>query len=90
MLSFFDDIEELCEKYNFSIAHEDCHGGFLIEEYSQNNMEWLRNASKNYEEEPEEPPTSLFCEECGITETSPYYGQRYCRYCGAKFKENKR
>ena len=33
-------------------------------------------------------PTTLFCEECGITETSPSFGQQYCRYCGAKF-ENK-
>jgi len=31
-------------------------------------------------------PTTLFCEECGITETSPSFGQQYCRYCGAKFK----
>ena len=32
-------------------------------------------------------PTTLFCEECGITETSPSFGQQYCRYCGAKFKD---
>ena len=51
MSSFFDDIEELCEKYNFSIAHEDYHGSFIIEEYSQYNMNWLRYASKNYKEE---------------------------------------
>lgn len=31
-------------------------------------------------------PTTLFCEKCGITETSPSFGQYYCRYCGAKFK----
>lgn len=31
-------------------------------------------------------PTSLFCEECGITETNPSFGQQYCRYCGTKFK----
>lgn len=31
-------------------------------------------------------PTTLFCEECGITETRPSFGQRYCRYCGAIFK----
>ena len=31
-------------------------------------------------------PTTLFCEECGITETSPSFGQQYCRYCGTKFK----
>ena len=31
-------------------------------------------------------PTTLFCEVCGITETSPSFGQQYCRYCGIKFK----
>ncbi len=31
-------------------------------------------------------PTTLFCEQCGITETSPSFGQYYCRYCGEKFK----
>lgn len=31
-------------------------------------------------------PTTLFCEECGITEASPSFGQQYCRYCGTKFK----
>lgn len=31
-------------------------------------------------------PKTLFCEECGITETSPSFGQRYCRYCGTIFK----
>lgn len=31
-------------------------------------------------------PTTFFCEECGITETSPSFGQQYCRYCGTKFK----
>ena len=51
MQSFFDDIEELYKKYNLSIAHEDCHGCFLIEEYSEENMEWLRDAAKCYEGE---------------------------------------
>lgn len=31
-------------------------------------------------------PTTLFCEECGITETKPSFSQQYCRYCGTKFK----
>lgn len=31
-------------------------------------------------------PTTLFCDECGITETNPSFGQQYCRYCGTKFK----
>lgn len=37
-------------------------------------------------EKPHMLPKTLFCENCGITETSPSFGQQYCRYCGTKFK----
>ena len=50
MKSFFNDVEKLCRRYDLSIAHEDGNGGFLIEEYSQQNIEWLRDASKNYKD----------------------------------------
>lgn len=43
---FFNEIEEVCIKYNFSISHEDGHGAFEIEEYDKNNIEWLNNAHK--------------------------------------------
>ena len=42
--------------------------------------------NNEYSSDQEKLPTTLFCEVCGITETSPYFGQQYCRYCGAKFK----
>jgi hypothetical protein len=46
--NFYNEIDEICKKYNFSISHEDCHGGFEIERYDQFNIRWLMNASKNY------------------------------------------
>lgn len=35
---------------------------------------------------PSEKPPTLFCHECGITETQPSFMQKYCRYCGAKLE----
>lgn len=48
MKLFFKEIEEVCLKYNLSISHEDSHGGFIVEEYNQYNIDWLSCASKNY------------------------------------------
>jgi hypothetical protein len=48
MIDFFDEIESICKKYNMSISHEDTHGLFEIEEYSESNIEWLRQAHKSY------------------------------------------
>lgn len=41
---FLKEIDETCKKYNLSISHEDTHGSFIIEEYSKENIEWLRQA----------------------------------------------
>ena len=49
MAAFLDDIIEVCKKHGLSISHEDCHGAFCIEEYCEENIEWLRNADKCYE-----------------------------------------
>jgi hypothetical protein len=48
MQQFFNEINEICKKYNLSISHEDDHGAFIIESYDEANIEWLENASKNY------------------------------------------
>jgi hypothetical protein len=42
--NFFDEIESVCKKYDYSISHEDKHGAFGIEEYDERNIEWLRDA----------------------------------------------
>ena len=41
---FFKDIEVTCKKHGYSISHEDGHGAFEIEKYSDGNIEWLKNA----------------------------------------------
>jgi hypothetical protein len=44
---FLKEIEEVCKKHNFSISHEDGHGGFIIEKYKEDNIDWLNGASLN-------------------------------------------
>ena len=50
MLKFLEDINEVCKKHNLSISHEDYHGGFIIEEYDEHNIEWLFDATKGYKD----------------------------------------
>ena len=44
--AFIDDIIEVYEKHGLSIAHEDSHGAFIIEDLDQWNIDWLRHAIK--------------------------------------------
>ena len=46
-VKFFDEIEEICKKYNLSISHEDTHGSFVIEKHNQSNIDWLKSAILN-------------------------------------------
>lgn len=48
MITFLEDIKQVCLKYNMSIAHEDYNGAFIIEKYRDENIEWLCEAFKNY------------------------------------------
>ena len=45
---FLNGLEDLCRAHNISISHEDIQGGFILEKYEQSNMEWIKNAIKNY------------------------------------------
>lgn len=54
MEDFLNDIKSVCEKHNLSIAHEDYHGAFLIEEYDEDNIRWLFDAVKNYKDKASE------------------------------------
>jgi predicted Zn-dependent peptidase len=45
---FLDALEKLCRAHNISISHEDTQGGFVLEKYDKKNIEWVRNAIKNY------------------------------------------
>ena len=49
MTAFFQDIIEVYRKHGLSISHEDGHGAFIIEPYSEANVEWLKDALKEYE-----------------------------------------
>lgn len=45
---FLEEIKILSKKYNLSISHEDTHGSFVIEKYSESNLDWLKNASVDF------------------------------------------
>lgn len=45
IIDFYNEIDEVCKKYNLSISHEDGHGAFILEEYSKKNIEWLKDSS---------------------------------------------
>jgi len=42
--AFIEEVLAVCKKHGFSIGHEDGHGSFLIEDYSEGDSDWLRNA----------------------------------------------
>ena len=48
LIKFMQEIEALYKKYDLSIAHQDQGGGFIIEKYSDSNMEWLKDATVNW------------------------------------------
>ena len=43
--NFYNAIEAICIEYRMTISHVDCHGAFLIEEFKDTNIEWLREAT---------------------------------------------
>ncbi len=49
--AFLQDISKVCEQHHMSISHEDIHGAFIVEDYSQDNIEWLMNAFHNINNE---------------------------------------
>ena len=48
MNAFFSDIVDVYKKHGLSIAHEDYHGAFIVEPYSELNVKWLKSAHKGY------------------------------------------
>ena len=47
-IKFMEEIEAICKKYNLSISHEDGHGAFEIDKFSQDNIDWLKSAHINW------------------------------------------
>jgi len=46
---FLDAVIELYQSHGYSIAHEDRHGGFVVEKCTDANIAWLRDAADNTE-----------------------------------------
>ena len=43
--AFVEEVVSISRKHGLSISHEDSQGAFLIEEYQDYNIEWLRSAN---------------------------------------------
>ena len=41
---FIEEIIDLSKKYGLCLSHEDTQGSFLIEEYDESLIEWIRSA----------------------------------------------
>lgn len=45
--AFLKDLLFLYETHKVSLGHEDGHGSFILEEYSQPNVNWIKHMSVN-------------------------------------------
>lgn len=49
IINFLNEITKIYKKYNLSLSHEDSHGAFIIENYDEYNIKWLKNSLINGE-----------------------------------------
>lgn len=42
---FLAEVIEVCKKHGMSISHEDGHGSFIIENYYESNIDWMKEAT---------------------------------------------
>ena len=77
MKSFLQELEALCRKHNFSLAHDDPESCLRIELFKKENIEWLFCASKNYTYD-KVPGTDIML--------SPNYSGVDCSACGTYCK----
>ena len=47
IINFLNEITKIYKKYNLSLSHEDCHGAFIIEDYDEYNIKWLKDSLIN-------------------------------------------
>jgi hypothetical protein len=38
---FLEELQALCKDHNLSISHEDHNGTFIIDDYTEDNIQWL-------------------------------------------------
>lgn len=48
LIKFMQELEALYKKYDLSISHQDSQGAFIIEKYSDFNMDWMKEATVNF------------------------------------------
>lgn len=44
---FINELIAVCKKHGLSLSHEDSQGTFIVEPYSDSNIEWLGEAAAN-------------------------------------------
>ena len=47
--NFMREYEELCIRHGMSLSHEDCQGAFIVDEYNEDNVEWVKSALDGFE-----------------------------------------
>ena len=47
--NFMREYEELCITHGMSLRHEDCQGAFIIDEYDEDNVAWVKSALNGFE-----------------------------------------
>ena len=73
--NFMKEYEELCVRHGLSLGHEDYEGGFIIDEYDADNIEWVKAAMNGFElrekrqKEVEEIRERLAAEEKELSES---------------------
>ena len=45
LISFLADLKEVYIKHNMSISHEDSHGSMIVEDYDEDNLEWVKECT---------------------------------------------
>lgn len=46
---FLNEYKELCKKYGMCLSHEDNQGGFIVDEYNDDNIDWVMSAMNGWE-----------------------------------------
>lgn len=83
---FMEEIEAVCRKYGYSISHEDGHGSFLIEPFSEQRMDWFYCAGIDFPNDNEELKQWLEDERKRVEEWLPpeccyaVNGEKECEY----------
>lgn len=49
VIKFLEAVAKLCREHGLSLAHEDEHGAFIIEEYRASSEKWLLDAHQHDE-----------------------------------------